>query len=155
MTDYQFLCEQHRVWVDANPQQAFERVEAMSNVAEQLVKESQFERAIPYLGTALESAEILFEKRLESPQLTTKITSLAITLANAYEVQSQVQKGVDLLLRIEQKFRDAIACAEGYATKAAFFRHCSAALNEAQCELKQSVAIIEPIFKGARPNYLH
>lgn len=145
MSKYHFVCSKHQDWIDAHPEEAFEHIKRMSALAEQLVKHAYYRQAIPYLGTALESAEIIFDKRLESPQLTTLMTSITITLANAYAVLERNHQSNELLHRIQQKLKFAIDCAEGYATKAAFFKHCAQALGEAQHELVQGQPVPLPV----------
>lgn len=67
MTEYKYICTKHRVWVDAHPKDAFESIQKMTKLAEQLLQKNQHNQAIPYLGTAYETAQIIFDNRLESP----------------------------------------------------------------------------------------
>ena len=135
MTEYKYICVNHRFWVDAHPKEAFSSVQKMTKVAEHLLQKDQHSKAIPILGTAFETAEIIFDKRLESPQLTTSLTSLAIMLAHAYASTNQIDTANALLQRLNNKMKCAIDCALGYATKAAFFEHCSRAITEANIEI--------------------
>ena len=140
MTEYKFICINHRLWVDENPKEAFSRVQQMTKIAEHLLQENQYNRAIPFLGTAFETAEIIFDKRLESPQLTTSLTSLAIMLAHAYASTDQIDTAKALLQRLNNKMKCAVDCALGYATKAAFFEHCSQAITEANIDIMITAA---------------
>ena len=121
MTEYKFICLNHRFWVDSHPKEAFSSVQQMTKLAENLLQKNQPSEAIPFLGTAFETAEIIFDKRLESPQLTTSLTSVAIMLAHAYASTNQIDAANALLQRLNNKMKCAIDCALGYATKAAFF----------------------------------
>ena len=105
-----------------------------------MLQKNQPNKAIPFLGTAFETAEIIFDKRLESPQLTTSLTSLAIMLAHAYASTNQVEAANSLLQRLNNKMKCAIDCALGYATKAVFFEHCSRAITEANSDIMLTAA---------------
>lgn len=135
MTEYKFICLDHRFWVDSHPKEAFSSVQQMTKLAEHLLQKNQPSEAIPFLGTAFETAEIIFDKRLESPQLTTSLTSVAIMLAHAYASTNQIDAANALLQRLNNKMKCAIDCALGYATKAAFFEHCSRAITEAKTDI--------------------
>jgi hypothetical protein len=135
MAEYKYICINHRFWVDENPKEAFKSVQQMTKVAEHLLQKNQPNKAIPYLGTAFETAEIIFDKRLESPQLTTSLTSLAIMLAHAYASTDQIDTAKALLQRQNNKMKCAIDCALGYVTKVAFFEHCSRAITEANRDI--------------------
>ena len=135
MTEYKFICLEHRFWVDSHPKEAFSSVQQMTKLAEHLLQKNQQSEAIPFLGTAFETAEIIFDKRLESPQLTTSLTSVAIMLAHAYASTNQIDAAYALLQRLNNKMKCAIDCALGYATKAAFFEHCSRAIIEAKTDI--------------------
>ena len=140
MIEYKYICVNHRFWVDAHPKEAFSSVQKMTKVAEHLLQKNQPHKAIPFLGTAFETAEIIFDKRLESPQLTTSLTSLAIMLAHAYASTNQVEAANSLLQRLNNKMKCAIDCALGYATKAVFFEHCSRAITEANSDIMLTAA---------------
>jgi hypothetical protein len=135
MTQYKYICLNHRFWVDSHPKEAFNSVQQMTKVAEHLLQKNQPRQAIPFLGTAFETAEIIFDKRLESPKLTTSLTSLAIMLAHAYASTNQMNTANALLQRLNNKMQCAIDCALGYATKVAFFEHCSRAITEANKDI--------------------
>jgi hypothetical protein len=135
MTEYKYICLNHKFWVDTHPKEAFSSVQQMTKMAEHLLQKDQPSKAIPFLGTALETAEIIFDKRLESPQLTTSLTSLAIMLAHAYASTNQIDAANALLQRLNNKMKCAIDCALGYATKVAFFEHCSRAITEAKTDI--------------------
>ncbi|WJG11018.1 hypothetical protein [Aliiglaciecola sp. LCG003] len=143
MSKLQFICQHHFDWVEANPKEAFDSVIQMSKIAESLIHNHQYTQALPYLGTALETVEIIFDNRLESPQLTTKLTSLAIMLAQTYARLNRAEFGKQTLVRIEQKLQCAIDCAEGYATKVAFFRHCRSAITEANFEMLGYAQVVQ------------
>jgi hypothetical protein len=118
-----------------------------------LLQKNQPNKAIPFLGTAFETAEIIFDNRLESPQLTTSLTSLAIMLAHAYASTDQIDAANALLQRLSNKMRCAIDCALGYATKVAFFEHCSSAITEAKNEILITNAM--PTVESQQYLYLH
>ncbi|MGJ8681904.1 hypothetical protein [Paraglaciecola sp.] len=139
MIEYQFICIKHRAWVDENPQLAFDNVMQLSKQAEQKLQINEYEEAIILLGTAFETAEIIFDNRLESPQLTTSLTSSAIMLAHAYSMTGKADAANKLLVKLKNKMQCAINCAVGYATKVAFFKHCSQAITEANRDIKNAL----------------
>lgn len=57
-------------------------------------------------------------------------------LAHAYAATNQVGAANTLLHRLNDKMQCAIECALGYATKIAFFEHCSRAIAEAKSDVK-------------------
>ena len=138
MSEYRYICPNHRFWIDANPKEAFISVQNMTKLAEHLLHINQPNKAIPLLGCAFETAEIIFDNRLESPQLTTNLTSLAIMLAHAYASTNQVDAAKILLQRFKNKMKCAIECALDYATKVAFFEHCANAITEASIDITLS-----------------
>jgi hypothetical protein len=141
MTQYKYICLNHRIWVDAHPLEAVSSVQQMTKLAEHLLQKNQPVKAIPFLGAAFETAEIIFDKRLESPQLTTSLTSLAIMLAHAYASTNQVEAANILLERLNSEMKCAIDCALGYATKVVFFEPCFRAITEANSEIAHAAAM--------------
>ncbi|MCF2949376.1 hypothetical protein L0668_14750 [Paraglaciecola aquimarina] len=139
MIEYQYICIKHRIWVDENPELAFDNVLQLSKQAEKKLLKNQYDEAIILLGTAFETAEIIFDNRLESPQLTTCLTSSAIMLAHAYSMTGQVEAANRLLVKLKHKMQCAINCAVGYATKVAFFKHCSEAITEANNDITNAI----------------
>ncbi len=135
---HQFICSNHAQWANNNPQQAFLKIQEMQQIAETFLHHQQYHQAIPYLGTALETAELIFDSRLESPQLTTTLTSLSIMLANAYSQINEVETAHALLKRINSKMEGAASYGEDYQTKVAFYKHCVQAIKEASSDLLEA-----------------
>lgn len=135
---HQFICSNHAKWANNNPQQAFLKIQEMQQIAESFLHHQQYHQAIPYLGTALETAELIFDSRLESPQLTTTLTSLSIMLANAYSQTNESATAHALLDRINNKMEGAASYGEDYQTKVAFYKHCIQAINEASLDLLET-----------------
>jgi hypothetical protein len=48
MTDYKYICQNHRFWVDTHPKEAFSSVQQMTKVAEHLLQKNQPNKAIPF-----------------------------------------------------------------------------------------------------------
>ncbi|GAA6186302.1 MULTISPECIES: hypothetical protein [Alteromonadaceae] len=138
MSNFQFVCPSHQIWVEDHPKEAFQKVNELTDYAESLFHRGQYQNVIPFLGTALETTEIIFDSRLESPQLTTKMTAIAIMLASSYSALGETDKACVFLRKIRQKLNRAIACAEGYGAKVAFFKHCETALLEANSNLVEN-----------------
>ncbi len=135
MQEYRYICERHKDWVDANPKEAFGKIQQLKQLAETLLRKQDYVEANRFLGTAFETAEIIFDNRLESPQLTTTLTSLGIMLAHTYRYLGLESNAVNLLERLQCRMQRAIDCANGYATKVAFYRHCSSALTAAKSDM--------------------
>ncbi|GAC14148.1 hypothetical protein [Aliiglaciecola lipolytica] len=140
MKCFQFVCPSHQSWVQEHPREAFQKVQEMTDYAEQLIQCGEYQSVISYLGTALETTEIIFDSRLESPQLTTKMTAITIMLANSYSAIGQTENASIFLRKIQQKLQRAVNCADGYATKVAFYKHCEKALVEANSSLFEANA---------------
>lgn len=64
-----FLCATHREWLVRQPDQAIESYTNASKKSIYLMDQRQWKQAIPYLGCALESAEILLATRAMSPSI--------------------------------------------------------------------------------------
>lgn len=138
MHDYKYICEFHKSWVDDNPEDAFCKIQQLKLLAEKLLQQQKYQQANQFLGTAFETAEIIFDNRLESPQLTTTLTSLGIMLAHTYTTLGLEHSATQLLERLQCRMQRAIDCANGYATKVAFYRHCSSAVIAAKIDMDSS-----------------
>lgn len=139
MTEFNFIDLEQRIWIDENPHKAFEGVLSITKKAQSKLHKNQYADAIPLLGKAYETTSIIFDNRLESPQLTTSLTSTAIMLAHAYSVTGKSDTAERLLLKLKRKMCSAIECANGYATKVAFFKHCSDAISEAKQDISSAL----------------
>jgi hypothetical protein len=135
MSDHQYLCVKHRTWVNAHPKEAFNTLLQMTTVAEILLQQTDYQQAIPLLGSAFETAEIIFDQGIESPQLTTSFTSLGIMLAHAYASAYRFDMASGLLQKLQNKMQMSMQEAGDYETKSAFFRHCCSAIAEAELEI--------------------
>lgn len=135
MHDYKYICEFHKNWVDANPEDAFSKILQLKVLAEKFLQQHDYQEANRFLGTAFETAEVIFDNRLESPKLTTTLTSLGIMLAHTYRSLGSEQNATRLLERLQCRMQWAISCANGYATKVAFYQHCSSAVTAAKIDM--------------------
>ncbi|WP_133471148.1 hypothetical protein [Paraglaciecola marina] len=135
MSEYHYLCPINKLWVDSHPKEAFSRILENKKHAEQLLKKQHHKQAIAFLGRAFETAEMIFDNRIESTQLTITLTGLAIMLAHAYAKISKVDIATAILQRLRQKIQREIKCTVGYSTKVVYFEHCIQAITEARSDL--------------------
>lgn len=139
MIDCKYINQEQIVWVEEHPHDAFKTISKITKEAEQALYKNNFKQAIPLLGKAYETAAIIFDNRLESPQLTTCLTSTAIMLAHAYSMTGKNDNAYQILRKLKTKMQYAIECANGYATKVAYFKHCSEAITEASHDISAAL----------------
>lgn len=147
------LCQHHTDWVKANPQEAFNNVLKLAEVAKEHMKKKSYGEAEPYLEQAFIIADTLFDQRLDSPQLTTMLTSVVVMLSETYQRLGFEYRARLQLEQLRNKLNYAIKGAEGYETKVAFFKHCSTSLIEATKEIFSTVPTNIKIKKPS--NYIH
>ena len=81
-----FLCPTHREWVYFNPNEAITCIEDAQEKGELLIQDQKWQDAVAFLGCAFETTEILMEMQgTVSSYLLTKVTSLSLLLAGAFE----------------------------------------------------------------------
>lgn len=135
MSEYHYLSPMNKLWVDSHPREAFCQILENKKQAEQLLKNQHHKQAIAFLGQAFETAELIFDNRIESPQLTTTLTGLAIMLAHSYASISKVDIGSAILQRLLQKIQREIKCTASYSSKVVYFKHCVQAITEARTDI--------------------
>lgn len=93
-----FLCPLHRDWVYFHPEEALSNLENAQQKGELLLKKQQWKEAVPFIGCALESAEILLELQ-EANQvfLATRLTSLCLSLAECFLCLSVIPHALNIL----------------------------------------------------------
>lgn len=81
-----FLCPNHRDWVYFHPQDALLKLEQSQYYGELLLQQGKWREALPFLGCAYETNEILFELyHGEVDFLVTHLTSLTVLLTACLE----------------------------------------------------------------------
>lgn len=80
-----FLCPVHRDWVYFHPQDALAQLEGTQYRGEVHMQKQQWQEAMPFLGCAFETTEILIELQgNEKSFLLSRLTTLAILLATNF-----------------------------------------------------------------------
>ena len=93
-----FLCPIHRDWIYFHPEEALNYLENVHNKGHILLVGHCWREAIPYLGSAFETAEILLQLHgSEEPSLADKLSNLAIALAKSYQAVDEVHNGLLIL----------------------------------------------------------
>lgn len=81
-----FLCPLHRDWVYFHPEEALSHLENAQQKGEWLLKKQQWKEAVPFIGCALESVEILLQLQEASQVfLANRLTSLSLALAECFQ----------------------------------------------------------------------
>lgn len=126
----------HRQWIESNPYEAFEKVKTMLAYGKQLLKYQHYQQAVPYLSSAYETTQVIFNLVPRSPQLITTMTSNAIMLADAYKETSHYQASMWVLECTQDRLQADILKQHELCTKVAFFKHCADIVKQAIEELK-------------------
>ncbi len=129
-----FMCMKHRLWVETHPYDAFEFVVQLLASGKQKIALQEYQQALPFLGSAFETSELIYNQISSSPQLLTTITSAAIMLAQTYKEVGKVREAKKLLNTLHFKFKASIEN-EYTCSKTAFFSHCSDMLMQAKEDL--------------------
>lgn len=85
-----FLCPHHRDWVYFNSQEALASLEQMQLKGEFLIEHHKFQEALPFIGCAWETVEILLELYTgERSLLVTRFGCLTVLLDNCFRQLKQ------------------------------------------------------------------
>ncbi|WP_371194500.1 hypothetical protein [Glaciecola sp. SC05] len=131
MLDCKYICDDHQQWIVCEPQQAFLRLLEMSSQAHKMALSEGLEAALPYIGSAFETAYVLYNCAQQSPQLTTMLTSLTITLANAYSALGKHQEATLLLNTIRNALLTNAQAESRELSKIKFLKNCGEMLVDA------------------------
>ncbi|MFC4698906.1 hypothetical protein ACFO4O_01870 [Glaciecola siphonariae] len=126
MYQYQFICKFHQQWAKDNPLCAFKFFVPMSKDAANIVKDKGWDNALPHIGSAYETADILFTQAPESGQITTMYTSLAILLAKGYYSLGCPIKAEQTLDHVKQRILN-----QAWLSQTCRYQHCIACLEQA------------------------
>ncbi|WP_102794726.1 hypothetical protein [Bowmanella denitrificans] len=106
----QFLCSYHRSWLASSPQAALAHLQQCMHSGGYLRQQGAWRQALPYLGCAYETAELLLDcPEVDAQVAATELTSAAMLLADTYCQLSQPQLGLRVyrqcLLRLTEKYQ--------------------------------------------------
>lgn len=138
-----FLCSVHREWVYFHPQEALSYLEDAQQKGESYLQHNDWKEALPFLGCAFETVEILLELQGSTkPFLITRITSLALLLANAFDKLNADKYRHTVLARAEQKLLNLSESLSNDNAKTSFVGKCLLTIrtSAAQYSLKQPLA---------------
>lgn len=135
METAKYICACDQKWVRQYPQLANSRLEQLGNDTIALLKQQQYDQALPNAGTAFAIASILFEQERDSQHLTSKLTSATVMLAEIYHFLGEESKANKLLNDVKTKLDNRLQAPFFEASKAFLFKHCSNALLEARKNL--------------------
>jgi hypothetical protein len=98
-----FLCSAHREWVFFHSQTALSQLDNMQEKGETFIEIDNWQEALPFIGCAFETTEILLEVQgAEENFLLGRLTSLSILLANIFN-QLGMSKNRQLILDQTEK----------------------------------------------------
>lgn len=131
-----FLCPVHRDWVHFHPQEALLYSQEAQQQGELLAADKAHREAIPFLGCALETTDILFNLHPESRHfLVKRYTALAILLAGSFYQLKEAEIGHDVLANAETRLREAAQKLKGDKTKLVHIQRCILELCTTQAHL--------------------
>jgi hypothetical protein len=133
MNEYQFICKCHQQWVANNPSSAFITLVTMAHEAKLLAYTEGWEIALHHIGTAYETADILFKAAPQSPQLATMLTSMTLLMSEAFEYLSCIDDAKSLLIRVQSQLTNL-----GKQFETLKYQHCITCLDQALSNIEHS-----------------
>jgi hypothetical protein len=101
-----FLCPVHRDWVYFHPQDALVQLEGTQQQGEVFVQKQQWQEAMPFLGCAFETTEILIELQGNGKSfLLSRLTTLAILLATNFANLNAMNYAQLILKQAQEKLQ--------------------------------------------------
>jgi len=104
-SNIRFLCPTHRNWVQSNPEQARDYINDILFKGSQLIKQEAYRDALPYMGCAMESIEIL-DAACVAPDA--ELLSILPCVANALAICFAEIGQAQMVPVIEQQARDKL-----------------------------------------------
>ncbi|GAB3025725.1 hypothetical protein [Bowmanella dokdonensis] len=109
-----FLCPPHRAWLSANPDFVMSHFNRWWSAAQCFRYQEQWEQALPFLGCAFETIELLLKQpRAQDRMWVVQLTATAILLADTFSKLHRNEEGWqvihrtrDLLTELVQRHRD-------------------------------------------------
>ncbi len=101
-----FLCPIHRKWAYLHPLEACEQIEQAKMQGESLRRQQRWDKALPYLGCALEITEIMMDTHQQrGNKYNLLYTALAIAVADTLYRLQQFEMAADTLEDCSSKLR--------------------------------------------------
>jgi hypothetical protein len=101
-----FLCPVHRDWVYFHPKDALVQLEETQQQGEFFMQKQQWQEAMPFLGCAFETTEILIELQGNGKSfLLSRLTTLAILLATNFANLNAMNYAQLILKQAQEKLQ--------------------------------------------------
>lgn len=149
MTRLSFLCPVHREWVYFHSQTALSYLEEAQKKGETLMQESDWQEALPFLGCAFETTEILIEVQdTEKTFLLGRLTTLSILLAKTFNQLGKCNHGRLILEQAENRLQNVATISLGHKLRLSFVLQCISSIRHC---MKQYESFSNKILGIAKP----
>ncbi len=142
-----FLCPTHRDWVYFHPQEALTYIEEAQQQGETLLEKQDWQQATAFLGCAFETTTILMELQgVGRSYMLSRLTSLAILLANSFNKLSVPDNGMAILNLAKKLLQSAADLSLGNKGKLDYIQQCLFAITTSQEQNRENLPYqqIEP-----------
>ena len=125
-----FLCSLHREWVYFHSQAALSYLDDAQKKGEAFMEEDDWQEALPFLGCAFETTEILLEVQgAEKTFLLGRLTSLSILLAKVFNQLGRSNYGQLVLEQAEKRLQDVAAISLSHKLRLSYVQQCIFAIR--------------------------
>lgn len=126
-----FICPTHRSWLNQNPDAAVTHFSTTQDTAQYYRDMGDWQEALPYLGCAFETAEIVMgQHRLDPLIKVINFTSSAILLADTYQKLAQTQQGLTVYKQAQQRLVSEYSLSLHDIEKSSCIKQCIKSLFE-------------------------
>lgn len=120
-----FLCSVHREWIYFHSQTALSYLDNAQEKGEAFIAENDWQEALPFLGCAFETAEILLELQgAEKTFLLGRLTTLSILLAKVFNELGRSNYGQLALDQAEKRLQDVAVISLGHKLRLSYVQQC-------------------------------
>ena len=127
---FTFLCPVHREWVYFHSQTALSYLDNVQEKGEAFMQADDWQQALPFLGCAFETTEILLEVQgAEKTFLLGRLTSLSILLAKIFNQLGRNNYGQIILEQAENRLQDVATISLGHKLRLSYVQQCIVAIR--------------------------
>ena len=125
-----FLCSVHREWIYFHSQTALSYLDNAQEKGEAFIAENDWQEALPFLGCAFETTEILLEiQGAEKTFLLGRLTSLSILLAKIFNQLDKCNHGRLILDQAEKRLQNVAMISLGNKLRLGYVQQCILAIR--------------------------
>ena len=145
-----FLCSVHREWVYFHPQTALSYLDDAQEKGEACMEENKWQEALPFIGCAFETTEILLEVQgVENTFLLGRLTSLSMLLARIFNQLDRSDYGQLILEQAEKRLRHIATISLGHKLRLNYIMQCIFSIKNC---IKHHKFIFAKALKTAKPH---